>query len=267
MMAGRRTEELVPDERLWELRGLYGEFEVPPISYGTVRDFADSLDNLGGLARANSDMKDLQRCWAVKAVLGNVASGGRLVEIGAGEPLVADTLARLGYEVTVIDPYDGSGHGPRQFEEFRDSYPRLDFVRDRFPPERGLPAPVDGVYSISVLEHLPTDSVAGVVSAALEALRPGGWAIHAIDHVVAGWGAEEHLERLEEIARSSGLPVERLNDAIRGLEQDPEAYWVSAEAHERWRGRLPYQHYPMRRIASIGLLSPQEQSDAMFPHR
>jgi hypothetical protein len=267
MTAGRRTEELVPDERLWELRGLYGEFEVPPISYGTVRDFADSLDNLGGLARANSDMKDLQRCWAVKAVLGNVASGGRLVEIGAGEPLVADTLARLGYEVTVIDPYDGSGHGPRQFEEFRDSYPRLDFVRDRFPPERGLPAPVDGVYSISVLEHLPTDSVAGVVSAALEALRPGGWAIHAIDHVVAGWGAEEHLERLEEIARSSGLPVERLNDAIRGLEQDPEAYWVSAEAHERWRGRLPYQHYPMRRIASIGLLSPQEQSDAMFPHR
>ena len=160
MTAGRQTEELVPDERLWELKRLYGEFEVPPISYGTVRDFADSLDNLGGLARANSDMKDLQRCWAVKAVLGNVQPGGRLVEIGAGEPLAADTLARLGYEVTVIDPYDGSGHGPRQFEEFRASYPRLDFVRDRFPPERGLPAPLDGVYSISVLEHIPTDSVA-----------------------------------------------------------------------------------------------------------
>ena len=80
MTAGRQTEELVPDERLWELKRLYGEFEVPPISYGTVRDFADSLDNLGGLARANSDMKDLQRCWAVKAVLGNVqrrrAAGG-----------------------------------------------------------------------------------------------------------------------------------------------------------------------------------------------
>ena len=44
-----------------------------------------------------------------------------------------------------------------------------------------------------------------------------------------------------------------------------QTYWVSAEAHERWRGRLPYQHYPMRRIASIGLLSRQAQSDAMFP--
>jgi SAM-dependent methyltransferase len=267
MTAGRRTEELVPDERLWELKRRYAEFEVPPISYGTVRDFADSLDNLGGLARANSDMKDLQRCWAVKAVLGNVAPGGRLVEIGAGEPLAADTLVRLGYEVTVIDPYDGSGHGPRQFEEFRASYPRLDFVRDRFPPERGLPAPVDCVYSISVLEHIPTDSVAEVVSASLEVLRPGGCAIHAIDHVVAGWGAEGHLERLEAIARSSGIPVERLHGAIRALEQDPEAYFVSAEAHERWRGRLPYQHYPMRRIASIGLLSRQAQSDAMFPQR
>ena len=75
------------------------------------------------------------------------------------------------------------------------------------------------------------------------------------------------LERLEEIATSSGLPIERLHDAIHGLEQDPEAYWVSAEAHERWRGRLPYQHYPMRRIASIGLLSRRAQSDAMFPQR
>jgi SAM-dependent methyltransferase len=267
MTASRRTEELIPDQRLWELRRLYGDFAVPPISYGTARDFADSLDNLGGLARANSDMKDLQRCWAVKAVLGNVQPGGRLAEIGAGEPLAADTLARLGYEVTVIDPYDGSDRGPRQFEEFRNSYPRLDFVRDRFPPVRGLPVPVDGVYSISVLEHIPTDSVVEVVSAALEVLRPGGCAIHAIDHVVAGWGAEEHLERLEAIASSSGIPVERLHEAIRELEQDPEAYWVSAEAHERWRGRLPYQHYPMRRIASIGLLSCQAHSDAMFPQR
>ena len=64
-------------------------------------------------------MKNLQRCWMVKAVLGSVEPGGRLLEIGAGEPLVADLLARLGYEVTVVDPYDGSGDGPLEFEEFR----------------------------------------------------------------------------------------------------------------------------------------------------
>ena len=140
-------------------------------------------------------------------------------------------------------------------------------MRDRFPPERGLPAPVDGVYSISVMEHIPIDSVPEVVGATLEVLRPGGCVIHAIDHVVAGWGAEEHMDRLGAIAGRSGIPVERLHEAIRELERDPEAYWVSAEAHERWRGRLPYEHYPMRRIASIGLLSRRAQSDAMFPHR
>ncbi len=46
-----------------------------PLSYGTVRDLADSRDNLVGLARANADMKDLQRCWMVKAVLGMRRAG------------------------------------------------------------------------------------------------------------------------------------------------------------------------------------------------
>jgi hypothetical protein len=73
--------------------------------------------------------------------------------------------------------------------------------------------------------------------------------------VVAGWGADAHLERLEEIVRSSGLAVERLHELVRSLEADPETYFVSAEAHERWRGALPYEDYPMRRIASIGVYS------------
>ena len=245
-----------PSERLWELQELYeGSFEVEELSYGTVRDLADSRDHLGELARANSDMKDQQRCWMVKAVLGSVERGGHLVEIGAGEPLVADLLARLGYRVTVVDPYDGSGSGPLQFEEFRSQYPDLSFIRDRFPPSQGIPDGVAGVYSISVLEHIPVESVGGVVDAASVALAPGGCAIHAVDHVAAGWGADAHLERLEEIVRQSGLAPARLHQLLARLQTDPEAYFVSAEAHERWRGALPYEDYPMRRIASVALLS------------
>jgi hypothetical protein len=246
----------IPSDRHWELEELYrGRFEVEPLSYGTVRDLADSADHLGELARASSDMKDLQRCWMVKALLGNTDRGGRLVEIGAGEPLVADLLTRLGHEVTIVDPYDGSGHGPEQFDEFRRAYPDVNFIRERFPPREGLPADVAGVYSISVLEHIPLESVGDVVAAASESLAPGGCSIHAIDHVVAGWGADAHLERLEEIVRRSGLPVDRLGELIQNLDADPETYFVSAEAHERWRGALPYEDYPMRRIASIGVLS------------
>ena len=248
--------ELFPDERLWELEDRYrGTFEVEPLSYGTVRDLADSLDNLSGLARANGDMKDLQRCWTLKAVLGSVEKGPRLIEIGAGEPVIAGLLTRLGHRVTVVDPYDGSGQGPREFERFRSAYPEIEFIRERFPPSAGLPADVACVYSVSVLEHIPREEGGAVIEAARELVGPGGCSIHAIDHVIGGWGDREHLERLEEIVRRSGIEVERLHALIDSLRGDPETYFVSAEAHERWRGALPYDEYPMRRIASIGLVS------------
>jgi SAM-dependent methyltransferase len=200
-------------------------------------------------------MKDLQRSWMVKAILGAVAPRGRLVEIGAGNPLVADLLSRLGYRVTVVDPYDGSGGGPREFERIRSAYPHLDFIRERFPPAGGLPEDAAAVYSISVLEHVPVDRVGEVVEVARGAVAPGGICVHAVDHVVAGWGTDRHLERLEEIVRRSRLPLRRLHELLRRLESDPETYFVSAEAHQRWRGDLPYDKYPMRRIASIHVLS------------
>ncbi len=87
-----------------------------------------------------------------------------------------------------------------------------------------------------------------------ELLDPGaGCSVHAVDHVFAGWGAEAHLERLERIVSGSGLPLPLLGEAIAGLESDPDTYLVSAEAHNRWRGDLPYDEYPMRRIASVQL--------------
>lgn len=251
-----RGRELVPDERLWELEERYrGSFAVEPLSYGTVRDLADSRDHLAGLARSSGDMKDLQRCWMVKAVLGSVERGARVVEIGAGEPLVADLLSRLGYEVTVVDPYDGSGNGPLDFERFQRAYPGVNFIRERFPPSEGLSSGLGCVYSISVLEHIPPDRIGAVVDAARDPLARGGCSIHAIDHVLAGWGSQAHLERLEEIVRRSGLATDNPHGMLDRLCIDTDAYFVSAEAHERWRGALAYDRYPMRKIASIHLLT------------
>jgi hypothetical protein len=253
--------DLFPRHRLWELEDRYrGSFKAEPLSYGTVRDLADSLDNLGELARANGDMKDLQRCWVLKAVLGSVEPGAQLVEIGAGEPLVAALLAQLGHPVTVVDPYDGSDQGPRELEQFQASYPDVEFVRERFPPSGGLPAKAACVYSVSVLEHIPPEGIGEVIAAAAGLTAPDGSSIHAIDHVVAGWGAEAHRERLEEIVRRSGLEVGRLQALIEQLDADPEAYFVSAEAHERWRAALAYDRYPMRRIASIQVLSARQET-------
>jgi uncharacterized UPF0146 family protein len=141
-------------------------FPLPPSSYGTVRDFADSVDVMPGLAGANFDMKDMQRCWMIKAILGNVERGSRILEIGAGEPLVAGALSRVGYDVTVVDPYDGSGNGPREFETFKTAYPDLKFVREQFPPSQDVGGGFSAVYSISVLEHVPLEAIYAVTAGA-----------------------------------------------------------------------------------------------------
>ena len=246
---------IVPGSSLWAIAERYrGRFPLPSVSYGTVRDFADSADHLEGLISASGDMKDLQRCWMLKSILGNVEPGGRILEVGAGEPLLAGLLSRLSYEVTVVDPYDGSGNGPKSYEEFRRLYPDLEFVRDRFPPEAGVEPGFAAIYSVSVLEHLPISSVDGVLEAIGELLDPeAGCSIHAVDHVFAGWGSDVHLERLERIVSGSGTPVSLLGEAIAALDADPDTYLVSAEAHNRWRGEIPYEEYPMRRIASVQL--------------
>ena len=254
-MSENRSRSLLPDRELWRVEERWrGRFDPPPVSYCTVRDWAESREALGALAKANPDMKNLQRSWALKAILGSVEPGGRLVEIGAGEPLVAGTLARLGYRVTVVDPYDGSGNGPRSYRSFRRAYPDLSFIRERFPPAEAL-EPADGVYSISVLEHLGP-AAEDVARAARELVAPtGGVCVHAVDHVLVGWGAEEHRARLNRIAAASGIEATALHEAVARLEGDPDTYFVSAEAHETWRGSLAYDEYPMRRIASVNLFA------------
>lgn len=246
----------VPDADLSRLRDLYeARYELEPLSYGTVRDYADSTENIPGLAAASADMKNLQRCWMVKAILGAVPRGGRLVEIGAGEPLVAGTLSRLGYEVTVVDPYDGSGNGPREYSLFTASYPDISFIRDQFPPARGLDGPCDCVYSISVLEHVPLEAIEALMAAAAGAVSERrGSQIHAVDHVLAGWSADSHRAGLERIAAGLGL-ADALGPTLEAMRDDPETYFVSAESHNQWRGAVPYDSYPMRRIGSVNLFA------------
>jgi SAM-dependent methyltransferase len=230
-----------------------GKYETKPLSYATVRDYCDSFDHLRPLASANHDLKDVQRPWVFKAILGQVAPGGRLLEIGAGEPLVAELLRQLGYEVWVVDPYDGTGNGPREFEAFRARYPKVKFVRDYFSDRLQIPAAqFDCIYSISVLEHVPMELIDGLLAGLRKFLKPGGLNLHAIDHVHRGNGAEEHLEKLNRLVDGFGLGVENLRELlVNRLPIDPEAYYLSAEAHNGWRGNRKYSEFPMRVCISV----------------
>ena len=256
-MAG--GEQILGDAALRAAAERYLNFAVPALGHGTVRDYCDSADHLAALATRNGDLKDLQRPWMVKAVLG-VARGrrGRLLEIGAGEPLVADLLRRLGHEVWVVDPYDGSGNGPTEYQQFRARYPQLRFVREQFGETSShlKPASFDCIYSISVLEHIPEPGVRDVMAGMKRFLQPEGTSLHAVDHVLRGRGDGEHLARLRLMVRGWGLGDEELDRALAETSADIDTYYLSAESHNRWRNGVPYDDFPMRVCVSVQACTP-----------
>ncbi len=225
------------------------------LGYATVRDYCDSAERLPTLVRSG-DLKDAQRPWALKAVAAATAPGGRLLEVGAGEPTVASMLGGLGYEVTVIDPYDGRDRGPTGLDSLRSAHPAVRFVRGLYPDAIADGERFDCVYSISVLEHLPAEAVGPTCAALLGHTRAGGYTIHAVDHVLLGAGAADHRSRLGLAASGFGIAEPELEQLLARLADDPETYFLSAEGHDRWRGATPYERFPMRRCVSIQFCVP-----------
>jgi hypothetical protein len=243
------------------LVGRYGgKFRVDAFGYGTVRDYCDSCDHLPSLSSVQNDLKDLQRPWTVKAALGLLPKGSRLLEIGAGQPLVAGLLADLGYDVTVIDPYDGSGGGPTEFQSFIHLYPTIRIIRDQFR----LDAPqlkdeiFDGIYSISVLEHVLEPELGALFQAVSSHLRPGGQSFHSVDCVVQGSGAAYHFEQCwrianyqREIAGGSSMERKALVELFERADEDIETCYLSAAGHNLWRSETPYEMFPFRKVLSF----------------
>jgi len=237
--------------------GRYKSFEFPEVAVATVKDYCDSSDHLRPLASIATDLKDVQRPWMVKAIVSSVPIGGSICEIGAGEPFVADFLTRCGYDVTIVDPYDGSGQGPVQYEAFSAAYPDVRFLRSNFGElVTGLTAGYfDAIYSISVLEHVPMEQVASVCHGIKKYAKAGGKSIHAIDHVLRGAGDLFHLRKLKLYAESLGIAPSRIDQLMSACELDPETYFLSAEGHNLWRGAMNYESFPMRKVVSVQLSS------------
>lgn len=246
----------VPETALDEVRERYAGRAAPRLGYGTVRDYVDSAERLPSLATTSRDLKDVQRPWAVKAILGSIQPGSRLLEIGAGEPVVAELLARLRYDVTVVDPYDGRDRGPADVDAIRAAAPHVRVIRGLFPRDVPDGERFDCIYSISVLEHLSTEALDRLGEDITRFGHDGGRTIHAIDHVLRGPGDAEHLARLRRVAASFGIAQHELDELLATLADDPETYFLSAESHNRWRAGARYDDFPMRRCVSIQLCLP-----------
>lgn len=227
-------------------------------SYLTVADFCESVDELREITALDGDLKNGQRPWAVKAVLAQVPPPARLLEIGGGEPIVSGFLSELGYDVTLVDPYDGFGNGPTDYERYRSRFPHVKIVRDYFRPGlAGLaPQSFDAIFSISVLEHLSADALPPCFDAIAEFLSPAGVSIHCFDFILQGHGDSydhEHAQRIlagqARITGRAGDPP--FDELLTRLRADVETFFLSPQGHHHWRGGRAYPEFPFRKVVSL----------------
>ncbi|MEY2482095.1 MAG: hypothetical protein QOK24_623 [Verrucomicrobiota bacterium] len=226
-------------------------------SYATVRDYCESVDELPQIAALDGDLKNVQRPWAVKAILGAVPPPARLLEIGGGEPIVSGFLTELGYDVTLVDPYDGFGNGPTDYQRYVELFPRVKIVREYFRPGMGALAAgsFDAIFSVSVLEHIAS-SLDACFEAIAEFLSPKGASIHCFDFILQGRGelddvpvAQRILAEQARLAGESSPPsLEKLLEELRA---DVETFFLSPQGHHHWRRGQPYGEFPFRKVVSL----------------
>ncbi|RZM82893.1 class I SAM-dependent methyltransferase [Leptolyngbya iicbica] len=240
----------------------YSQKEFAELDYALVRDFCDSSDHLPQICHLNGDLKNVQRAWTVKAVLGTLPLGSRLLEIGGGVPLAAGMLAELGYDVTIVDPYEGAGNGPTEYEAYKQQFPNVKFTRSYFSDDlQGYEdASFDGIYSISVLEHIPLVDLDSVYRGIHKFLRQGGRSIHCLDIVVEGDRTDAHKATLKKVfylqkglvqGPCSQSDTDHLCDEmLENMARDLETFYLSAEGHNLWRGSTLYEEFPFRKVIS-----------------
>lgn len=236
------------------------------LSYATVRDYCDSADHFSQLMRFDGDLKDVQRPWMVKSILGILPPGAKLLEIGGGEPLVANALQKLGYIITIVDPYDGSGNGPQTFDQYVRDYPNVKFIKSYFDKDIPLPEKsFDCIFSISVLEHVPHEKLKDVFIGISKFLKAGSYSIHCTDLVIAGQYENWHKEGVRGILfwqnklQNPNLDDKQVYQAVdemlkeyyQKMEADLETYHHSAQGHNLWRGNRPYEEFPFRKVVSM----------------
>ena len=236
-------------------------------SYATVRDYCESLDQLPQITGLDGDLKNVQRPWAVKALLRAVPPPARLLEIGGGEPVVSGFLSELGYDVTLVDPYDGFGNGPTDYEKYVELFPGLKIIRAYFAPgQPAFPAAsFQAIFSISVLEHFSPEAAANCFQAIDEFLAPGGASIHCFDFILQGIAQEFDLTSARNILSHQAQLEKRsaetdLANLFERLKSDVETFFLSPQGHHLWRRGLPYEEFPFRKVVSLQTIAFRSKS-------
>lgn len=241
-------------------RGLVGrvsrEKTFPPsgVSTATVREFQVLAERFPDWDLADGDVKSFQRPWMVAMVLDLVPRGGKILEYGAGDCAVAGRLSALGYDVWVVDPYDGSGGGPADWAPYARRHPKITFIPERLDPVLDLPRDFDATCSVSVLEHIPREAQRAVASAIEIFSSRGGYNLEAVDFTVRGRILLDY-PLVDEILRVRGIRPCAARLAHHALSH-VDTYYLSPAMHRRWRKSRSFDDYPYRQVTSLNIVRP-----------
>lgn len=224
-------------------------------SYASVRTYNNLRDSYPDLSPLTGDLKNYQRPWIADTILRNVPAGGRLVEIGAGGCEVAEHLRKAGYDVWVVDPFDGSGGGNAHYENIVKRFPHLMIVKDVFHLTENLPMDCfHGCYSCSVVEHIPKQVLGSTVRKIHGCLLNGGVSVHSIDWTLKG--IMINFSIVEAFISHHGFTVDMLRMVGEAL-NDVDTYFLSPLGHYGWRKFLGkvYDEYPYRKVSSLDFVA------------
>jgi SAM-dependent methyltransferase len=182
----------------------FGHAGRPTIKFdpSTHDDIARSAGCFG--AQRNSTTRAIEFPWAFHAV--KVGSGLRTLEVGGALSGFQFALSASGASVINLDPFVrfGEDTGPPSDPESAHRQMNMWFGTDvrliRSDISRaGIPSgSIDVIYSISTLEHMPSDEITQLLQEARRILRPGGRMVLTVDlfldllpftgHEVNKWG-------------------------------------------------------------------------------
>lgn len=179
--------------------------------------------------------------------------GANIAEIGGGASRLLETLAKNN-DCYNIDKFEGDGGGPSGEVAIRGVQTVRTFLGEQSPLLRS--SFFDVVFSISVVEHVPTENLPAFFADGLRILKPGGLWIHAIDMYLEDEPAGHHKVRYD--AYRNWLRSEQL-EPTGPINDGPLAFSCDMATNPdnimyRW-GRIAPALTPLRQKAqSVSLL-------------
>jgi len=141
-----------------------------------------SWHDSGWVDQGRNDLKGIQDAYIMSRL--HDVRGRRILEIGGGNSRVLKALSEpaLANECWNADAFEGVGNGPREDKNssmIRVARCYVGNFSAELPDDH-----FDYVFSVSVVEHVPSPALEAFFADSARVMRPGGLLIHAIDAYV-----------------------------------------------------------------------------------